>query len=123
MKPTILYALISADLASAVVQLSFAKQAAHKYVKSSRRDNEVQAKLWWAEWTYVVNATVGTPGQPVSLIISPSASDTWVPDAHSYECTEYEPDEYCKWGTCKFCDCAGEELSPGHLLIAQRSRV
>lgn len=102
MKPTILYALISADLASAVVQLSFAKQAAHKYVKSSRRDNEVQAKLWWAEWTYVVNATVGTPGQPVSLIISPSASDTWVPDAHSYECTEYEPDEYCKWGTFEF---------------------
>ncbi|KAK3331605.1 aspartic peptidase domain-containing protein [Cercophora scortea] len=63
------------------------------------------------EFTFVVNATVGTPGQPVLLKISPSAIDTWVPDANGfcdrryYDSTEYDDTSYeyyrdpvCRWG-------------------------
>lgn len=65
--------------------------------------------------TYVVNATVGTPGQPVSLVLSSSSSDTWVLDAESSQCNSYyssyyssydddtygSDDESCIWGSCK----------------------
>jgi hypothetical protein len=42
--------------------------------------------LWSSDYVFVVNATIGTPGQNVGLIISPSTSDTWVPDATSSYC-------------------------------------
>ncbi|KAK3681785.1 aspartic peptidase domain-containing protein [Podospora appendiculata] len=62
-----------------------------------------------SDFTFVVNATVGTPGQPVLLKISPSAIDTWVPDADGYcdrdsYSADYGPDyvymhdPVCRWG-------------------------
>lgn len=73
--------------------------------------------------TYVVNATVGTPGQPVSLVLSSTTSDTWVKDTRSSDCT-YSSSYYsyyddtsdsdndysystgdCIWGSCKSRPC------------------
>lgn len=38
-------------------------------------------------FAYVVNVTVGTPGQELFLAISPLAGDTWVPNAETGECS------------------------------------
>ncbi|KAK0639647.1 aspartic peptidase domain-containing protein, partial [Cercophora newfieldiana] len=62
---------------------------------------------------FVVNATVGTPGQPVSLLLSTSSPHTWVPKADVMPCmTRYDPrigfyssdstdgsNSACGWGT------------------------
>lgn len=105
----------------AVVQLSFAKHkndARETLAGAARRSDSVSAGFSYQDATYVVNVTVGTPGQPVSLQISPSSSNTFVIDARSTQCTDsyYSVDddgddsngtdtlvtsEYCLWGTCK----------------------
>ncbi|KAL2148039.1 hypothetical protein VTI28DRAFT_95 [Corynascus sepedonium] len=38
-------------------------------------------------FAYVIDATVGTPSQKVSLLLSTSSGDTWVPDANTVECS------------------------------------
>jgi len=62
---------------------------------------------------FIVNATVGTPGQPVSLVLSPSSPNTWVPKSDVMPCqTRYDPrigfyssdsndgsNSACAWGT------------------------
>ena len=95
----------------AVVQLEFARQAG-SLAELAGRDS-ASASLVKSDFLWVVNATVGTPGQQVSLLISPSVADTWVPDATSSYCDEsyysnlYDDDEeednptYCRWGSCK----------------------
>lgn len=60
---------------------------------------------------YVVNASIGTPGQAVSLALSSSTTDTWVIDTRSDFCEsyyDYDDDSTetlettsCIWGTCK----------------------
>lgn len=117
MKASVPLALTSIfpQIASAVVQFPFAKQKTRSYnntgTDSTRRS--INAALSYLDSTYVVNVTVGTPGQPVSLQLSASSSDTWVVDARSEYCTYsygyygYEDDynttetQYCVWGTCK----------------------
>lgn len=59
---------------------------------------------------FVVNVTVGTPAQPLSLLLSPSSPHTWVPGAGAMPCmTGYDslslfhaPDDIsgsaCRWG-------------------------
>ncbi|KAK2067222.1 hypothetical protein P8C59_000980 [Phyllachora maydis] len=42
---------------------------------------QTHAPLLGADFAFVVNATVGTPGQPVLLLVAPSEYDTWLPDA------------------------------------------
>ncbi|KAK0711862.1 aspartic peptidase domain-containing protein [Lasiosphaeris hirsuta] len=63
-----------------------------------------------AGYAYVVNATVGTPGQPLELVISTSTADSWVMSTDANMC---QPDFYigyrdrdphierspCIWGT------------------------
>ncbi|KUI54719.1 putative aspartic-type endopeptidase OPSB [Cytospora mali] len=104
---------------TALVQFPFAKHAntAHKSVASTSR-RAVNTGLFWGDLTYVVNASIGTPGQSVSLVLSTSSSTTWVLDSRSETCDEYsdyssyadEGDEdynntditsttYCVWGT------------------------
>jgi len=39
-----------------------------------------------SSYAFLVNASVGTPGQPIQLRISPSSSDTWLPDSYGYSC-------------------------------------
>lgn len=119
MKKFVLLALASAflhiEIASAAVQLSFAKQKESTSTHATATDRSARraanADLSYEAATYVVNVTVGTPGQPVSLQISSSASNTWVVDARSSWCTYstyvYNEDEYtdssayCPWGTCE----------------------
>ena len=71
-----------------------------------------QATLKSSEYAYLVEASVGTPAQKLSLVISPSTGHTWVPDANTYECSpewyyaQYRssssfkiPASECKWGS------------------------
>lgn len=123
MKTSLLLALTSGCLSvHAAVQLSFSKHkngARETLAGAARRSDSVTAGFSYQDATYVVNVTVGTPGQPVSLQISPSVSNTFVVDARSTRCTDsyYSVDdddgdssngtdtlvtlEYCPWGICK----------------------
>lgn len=114
MKSSTRLALVGAfiDSATAVVQFPFAKHAntGHNSVSSKPR-RDVNADLFLGNMAYVVNASIGTPGQTVSLVISSSTTDTWVIDTRSEYCESYY--EYyddstdmsettsCIWGTCK----------------------
>lgn len=120
MKTSIRLALVGAFIhaASAAVQFPFAKHAnsGHKAASSTIR-RAVNTDLFWGDLTYIVNASIGTPGQTVSLVLSTSTSDTWVIDTRSEYCAYYSgyssyDDEdytstdtsqttYCVWGTCK----------------------
>lgn len=102
------------SLADALVQLEFSRQTGSLAKLASRDSTSAPISQGGIAW--VVNATVGTPGQPLSLLISPSAPDTWVPDATSSYCDDsyftslYGDDygdldeymTYCKWGSCQF---------------------
>lgn len=123
MKTLTLLALASGlyiQASHAAVQFSFAKQkiGGHEDVLgSTRRSDTIKPSLAYRDATYVVDVTVGTPGQPVSLQLSPSASNTFVIDRRSDWCTvsyyysSYDDEdiddsdtnesEYCPWGTCK----------------------
>lgn len=130
MKTSTLLPLVGAcaRLTSAAVQFSFTKQTGTGLKAATvAKPRSTNANISYADVTYVVNATVGTPGQPVSLILSSSSSDTWVVDTRSDYCTYtyygYDDDddyygddddddesdsnststttsEYCIWGTC-----------------------
>lgn len=136
MKTSTLLSLASSvsylPVSHAAVSFSFAKHlpkdGGHETSSSARRssDSSINAGLAYQDAIYVVNVTVGTPGQPMSLQLSPSASNTFVMDARSYWCTtfasssDYYDDEeeeeddddvngsdttdsaLCAWGTCKY---------------------
>lgn len=102
--------------AHAVVQFPFAKHRSppQNVAKGGSKARALNTGFFQGAMTYVVNATVGTPGQPVSLVLAPSSSDTWVVDARSSQCTyystyygtSYDGDTYpddpaCIWGSCK----------------------
>lgn len=131
MKTSNLLALISSGanlhFASAAVHFSFAKQQRSNLPSSigSSTRRSVNAKLAYGDATYVVNVTVGTPGQAVALELSTSSADTWVMDARSPQCTstEYEYDDesdsyttnvtsYCIWGSCKYLSSTVSCVSP-----------
>lgn len=102
----------------AAVQLSFSKQKSEGRGRVSasapRSDSaNLDSAFSYQGATYVVNVTVGTPGQPVSLQLSTTASNTFVIDARSewcaydqYATTSDSSDSYdylyCPWGTCEF---------------------
>lgn len=113
----------------AALHFTFAKHLHIDGVKTAIASNTnrrtVNTDVSYADVTYVVNATIGTPGQAVSLVLSTSSSDTWVVDARSSWCSYssgYSYDdgddeaydvrtadssvksEYCTWGTCKSSD-------------------
>lgn len=111
-----------AQLASAAVHFPFVKQktpVSSRNATAGSHRRSLTSGFSFQDATYVVNVTVGTPGQSMSLQISPLASDTWVIDARSSYCTDeyydytYTEDgeltddtnlttiEYCVWGTCK----------------------
>lgn len=116
MKASLVLALLGACAPSvlAVVQFPFAKHAntPHNVASGGSKPRALNTDFFLGAMTYVVNVTVGTPGQPVSLVLSPASSDTWVVDARSDQCTYYssyysstydsdESDSSCVWGTCK----------------------
>jgi len=94
--------------------------SAHLLLPFSRERNTARATDGTAELplaasghVFVVNATVGTPGQPVSLLLSPSSPHTWVPKSDVMPCMTrfdsligfYSSDSLdglnsaCAWGT------------------------
>ncbi|KUI70392.1 putative aspartic-type endopeptidase opsB [Cytospora mali] len=91
MKTSIRLALIGTFIqaTTALVQFPFAKHdnTAHKSVASTGR-RAVNTGLFWGDLTYVVNASIGTPGQSVSLVLSTSSSTTWVLDSRSELCAD-----------------------------------
>ncbi|KAF3764418.1 acid protease [Cryphonectria parasitica EP155] len=116
MRTSVRLALICASLhfANAAVHFPFSKQKIGGIRSAAgSKPRSVSSSLSYHDSTYVVNVTVGTPGQPVSLQLSPSASDTWVIDERSGYCTYSEyvstgegEDDYdyvtvnnCLWGT------------------------
>lgn len=118
MKVSLVLALFGActQPAYAVVQFPFARHGNphHDIASRSSKPRALNTDFFLGGLTYVVNASVGTPGQPVSLVLSPSSSDTWVVDARSSDCTYYssyyDDDTYdsyssytgtCIWGSCK----------------------
>jgi hypothetical protein len=57
-------------------------------------------------YAYMLNVTVGTPGQPMTLAMSVLSPHTWVPDNGARFCLEaaLRDPSYparCGWGTCK----------------------
>ncbi|KAK5659613.1 hypothetical protein OQA88_817 [Cercophora sp. LCS_1] len=82
---------------------------------SSRASSFKELPTHSAGHVYIVNATVGEPGQAVSLVLSPSSPQTFVPNADSYICgkgyrsyldrtpgeplPDLEPENACVWGS------------------------
>ncbi|KAI0123189.1 hypothetical protein BJ170DRAFT_103428 [Xylariales sp. AK1849] len=62
----------------AQVHFPFARQSTHQAALQRR---SIPVNFFGAEWTYVVNATVGTPPQDLSFSLTVSADESWVPDA------------------------------------------
>ncbi|KAK4460168.1 aspartic peptidase domain-containing protein [Cladorrhinum samala] len=62
---------------------------------SPRAEGAVGVKLTSNTLAYVVKASIGTPPQPVSLLVNPSVGDTWVPDAAAYDCAGSSRYRYC----------------------------
>ena len=99
------------NVADGAVQFGFSRQPLPPKRLTGRDtfDESIQSQ----GYVFVVNATVGTPGQKFSLLLSPSGSDTWVPDATSSYCggdvseeddsfgSDDESTNYCLWGSCK----------------------
>lgn len=120
MKTSVFVALmgVCSPFASAAVHLTYAKQqrsTTSSPATGSSRRGSVNENISYSDATYVVNVTVGTPGQAMTLELSTSSSDTFVIDARSSYCTydlnSYDDSEYgdldttnpyCIWGSCKF---------------------
>ncbi|KAJ4294966.1 hypothetical protein N0V88_005206 [Collariella sp. IMI 366227] len=97
-----------ANVTAQHVLLPFSQHDDRTVPKLAARGTE-QISLESSDYAYVVDATVGTPGQKLSLLISSSSADTWVPDANTRYCS---PDwyystsssrigriSYCRWGS------------------------
>lgn len=46
----------------------------------SKREKTVRATIANEELLYLINVTIGTPGQPFSLQLDTGSSDIWIPD-------------------------------------------
>lgn len=101
-------------LVQAQLRLPFSRQIRDPSNVVVGRGSDPSLSLWGDGFVYVVNATVGTPGQDVALVVSSSVADTWVPDATSSYCNFTEAhgynyqdgykynltySSYCHWGS------------------------
>ncbi|KAB5531427.1 aspartic peptidase domain-containing protein [Coniochaeta sp. 2T2.1] len=107
--------IIPSLVSAAYLHLPFSRQLRDLSNTILSRDSNPSLSLWGGDYVYVVNATVGTPGQSISLVLSPSGTDTWFPDKTSSSCNysaydydytadTYEPynvtySSYCLWGS------------------------
>lgn len=110
------------QLATAAVQFSFAKHNLRTpQTPSNGRRSTVAAGLAYSTSTFIVNVTVGTPAQPQSLLLSTSSWDTWLVDARSDYCEDYDYSyDYDEDGYLNVVDetytnvCVGGTFSPGN---------
>lgn len=105
---------ISSQFASAAVHFTYAKQQASNAPSANSIRRSINANISYNDATYVVNVTVGTPGQAMTLELSTSSAETFVIDARSPYCTDYtdygdsvegesyNTNSYCVWGTCEY---------------------
>lgn len=98
-----LWALLIATATSQLL-LPLSRQGLDSQI--AERASTEQTWLDNPRYGYMINVTVGTPGQPVALAMSVSSPHTWVPDAGAQFCLEAGlPDSSyparCGWGTCK----------------------
>ncbi|RYP83494.1 hypothetical protein DL770_005384 [Monosporascus sp. CRB-9-2] len=83
-------AVILAATASAQLRLPFSRQhGAGAADRSARRRTPPAIELYRAEFTYVVNASVGTPPQNLSLALTLSDDESWVLDANEWSYQDY----------------------------------
>ncbi|RYP17982.1 hypothetical protein DL765_004201 [Monosporascus sp. GIB2] len=83
-------AAVLAATASAQVRLPFSRQrGAATADGSAQRRTPPAVELYGAEFTYVINASVGTPPQNLSLALTLSADESWVPDANDWSSWDY----------------------------------
>lgn len=98
-----------AALASAHVLVPFSRQRNPVVLPRSAEAASHQVPVAAAGHVFVVNVTVGTPPQPLSLLLAPSSPHTWVPQSDAMPClTGYDalagfsPDDgsttACRWG-------------------------
>ncbi|RYP79779.1 hypothetical protein DL769_002801 [Monosporascus sp. CRB-8-3] len=79
-----------AATASAQIRLPFSRQHGAATADGSAQRRTLPAVgLYGAESTYVVNASVGTPPQNLSLALTLSADESWVPDANDLFYEDY----------------------------------
>ncbi|KXX81868.1 Aspartic proteinase yapsin-3 [Madurella mycetomatis] len=103
--------VLGATTTAAHVLLPFSRRSDIPDPKlTTRASSEQTALTSRGGYAWVVDATVGTPGQRLSLLVSPSAGDTWVPNAEAVGCSpgdyydadyyeDYEiPSPQCHWG-------------------------
>ncbi|RYP56143.1 hypothetical protein DL771_012088 [Monosporascus sp. 5C6A] len=91
MKSSALFlAAILAATASAQVRLPFSRQhRAGATDGSAQRRTPPAVELYGAQFTYVINASVGTPPQNLSLALTLSADESWVLDANDLSYEDY----------------------------------
>lgn len=103
-------AALFATLVSAHVLVPFSRQRNPVVLpRSPEAATSHQVPVAAAGHVFVVNVTVGTPPQPLSLLLAPSSPHTWVPQSDAMPClTGYDalagfsPDDgsttACRWG-------------------------
>jgi hypothetical protein len=77
---------IGALLASAAAQHVLLPFSQRSDVPGLSARASEQTSLKSAEYTYLVEVEVGTPAQKLTLLVSPTTVDTWVPDSITIEC-------------------------------------
>lgn len=84
-------ALCVLSATAAVAQHVLLPFSQHRDIAALSSRGSEQATLKAAEYAYLVDVSVGTPAQKMSLLISTSTGHSWVPDANTPECS---PDWY-----------------------------
>lgn len=115
MKTFVLMALgATSHFARAAIHFTYAKEQRSNTPSANSNRRSVKENISYNSATYVVNVTVGTPGQAMTLELSTTSADTFVIDARSFDCTyytdyndnddglSYEVNNYCTWRTCKY---------------------
>ena len=85
------FALLNAVVADPkVVGFDFKKEKRHLSAleQLQRRQKVVAADITNEELLYIINVTVGTPGQPFTLQLDTGSSDIWIPSINSDACQQ-----------------------------------
>ena len=90
MKNLLLFAGIATAASAKTVKLGFWKDKGQHKSTLSRRSDDIPEQLTGdsSRVEYFINITIGTPPQRFALQLDTGSSDTWVPSADSYSCSD-----------------------------------